>query len=49
VLDETLGAGEHIAQWDGRNEWGEETGAGIYYYRLNAGEFSETRALVKLK
>lgn len=49
VMDETLGVGEHITQWDGRNERGEETGSGIYYYRLNAGEFSKTRALVKLK
>jgi hypothetical protein len=49
VLDETLEAGEHAGFWDGRNARGEAVGSGIYFYRLEAGEFSETRSLVRLK
>jgi hypothetical protein len=49
LVDEPLSAGPHAAVWDGRNEGGGDTGAGIYYYRLEAGEFSEARALVKLR
>jgi hypothetical protein len=49
LVDEPLGAGPHAAVWDGRNAGGGDTGSGIYYYRLEAGEFSEARALVKLR
>lgn len=49
VLEETLEAGEHAAVWDGRNDRGEPVGSGVYFYRLDAGEFSETRALVRLR
>ncbi len=27
-------AGEHSIAWDGRNEWGEPVGSGVYVYRL---------------
>jgi hypothetical protein len=49
LVDETLGAGQYATSWDGRNEGGGETGAGIYYYRLEAGKFSEARSLVRVK
>ena len=49
VLDETLEAGEHAAFWDGRNARGEAVGTGVYFYRLDAGHFSETRPLVRLR
>lgn len=49
LVDEPLVSGPHTASWDGRNEGGGDTGAGIYYYRLEAGEFSKARSLVKLR
>jgi hypothetical protein len=49
LVDEPMGAGTHAAWWDGRNDGGEEVGSGIYYYRLDAGEFSEARPLVRVK
>jgi flagellar hook assembly protein FlgD len=49
LIDDPLSAGPHAALWDGRNDGGGETGAGIYYYRLEAGQFSDARALVRLK
>ncbi len=49
LIDEELDVGPHTARWDGRNEVGGNTASGIYYYRLEAGEFSEARALVKLR
>ena len=35
--------------WDGTNFAGEKVHSGIYFYRLLAGEFSETRKLLVLK
>jgi len=41
--------GSHEVTWDGRNDVAQEVAAGIYFYRLDAGEFSATRRLVKLR
>ncbi len=35
--------------WDGRNANGEEVSSGIYFYRLQAGDYSQTRKMVILK
>jgi hypothetical protein len=49
LLDETIAPGSHRVAWDGRNDGGQEVAAGVYFYRLDAGEFSATRRLVKLR
>ena len=35
--------------WDGRNEFGEPVGSGVYFYHLSAGEYSATKKMVILK
>ena len=35
--------------WDGRNEFGERVGSGVYFYYLSAGDYSATRKMVILK
>jgi hypothetical protein len=37
------------AYWDGRDALGQPVSSGVYYYRLDAGEFSKTRKMVILK
>ena len=37
------------AYWDGRNSLGEPVGSGVYFYQLQADNFSATRKLVILK
>jgi len=34
LSDESRGAGEHIVQWDGRDNHGQDVAAGIYFGRL---------------
>jgi hypothetical protein len=49
LVDEPLSAGPHLARWDGRNDGGSPVGSGTYFYRLEAGAFSETRTLVRVR
>ena len=42
----TLAAGNHRAEWDGRDASGTPARAGLYLYRLGVGPASETRRMV---
>jgi hypothetical protein len=37
------------AYWDGRNDAGEQVASGVYFYQLQAGDFSATRRMVIVK
>lgn len=49
VIDRFLAAGRHSVTWDGRNGTGTPTASGVYFYRLVAGEFSETKKLALIR
>ena len=40
---------ERAIYWDGRNDSGEWVSSGVYFYRLQAGDYSQTRKMVILK
>ncbi|MBI3872765.1 MAG: T9SS type A sorting domain-containing protein, partial [candidate division Zixibacteria bacterium] len=41
--------GAHRVTWDGRDQAGRQVASGVYYYRLRAGEYSQTRPMLLLK
>ncbi|HKW14425.1 MAG TPA: FlgD immunoglobulin-like domain containing protein [Candidatus Krumholzibacteria bacterium] len=41
--------GTHSVTWDGRDSAGSTVSSGVYFYRLDAGKFSDTRKMVMLK
>lgn len=49
LVSGSMPAGQHTVEWDGRDGTGEEVGSGIYFYRLQGGEFSETRKMLLMK
>lgn len=42
-------AGYHKVTWDGKNDNGQQTPSGVYFYRLDAGNFSQSMKMVMLK
>jgi hypothetical protein len=49
VAAETVAAGRHEVVWDGRDRNGRVVAAGVYLYRLTAGEYLETRRMTLVK
>jgi parallel beta-helix repeat protein len=49
LVEEVRPPGEHSTAWDGRNQNDLPVGSGVYFCRMDAGPFSETRKLVVLK
>ena len=39
----------HAAYWDGRNQNAESVGSGVYFYQLDAGDYSQVRRMVVVK
>jgi len=49
VSAEVTAAGRHEVVWNGRNEDGRVVAAGVYFYRLDAGRYTETRRMTLVK
>ncbi len=48
LIAQELGAGRHRAVWDGRDERGQRVSPGVYFTRIQAGEFDWTQRVVRL-
>ena len=49
LVDATRPAGRHTIEWDGMNDRRQPVASGIYFYRLTAGSFVETRKMVMVR
>jgi hypothetical protein len=49
LLDRWLPPGRYRKIWDARNEAGLKLGSGIYFYRITAGDYVQTRKMILLK
>jgi hypothetical protein len=49
LLDSSMPAGTHEVSWAGRNQAGSPAASGVYFYKLEAGEYSMSRRMVLLK
>ncbi len=49
LVDGVKSAGLYTANWDGTNNNNQAVASGIYFYRIESGDFSETKKMVLLK
>nr|MBN2276478.1 T9SS type A sorting domain-containing protein [candidate division Zixibacteria bacterium] len=49
LVDEDLPAGRHLIRWNGRDDVGTEVASGIYFYRVDYGNLSQTRKMIMIK
>ena len=46
LVDAPQAAGMHTVQWDGKNKNGQKVSSGMYFYRLTAGSFVQTKRMM---
>ncbi|MCK4224262.1 MAG: T9SS type A sorting domain-containing protein [candidate division Zixibacteria bacterium] len=49
LVDEEMKPGVYVADWDGKDEKGNFVSSGIYFYRMQAGDFSDMKKMVLVK
>lgn len=49
LVDQQQAAGVRQVVWDGRNQSGEEVASGVYFYRLEADDFSQTKKMILVR
>jgi hypothetical protein len=49
LVNDARAAGAHSVIWNGSNDNGENVASGVYFYRIESGQFSETRKMMLLK
>ncbi len=49
VVDGQMEAGNHAVVWDGRNSGNQQVASGVYFYRLQAGSYNQTKKMMLLK
>ncbi|NOX38413.1 MAG: T9SS type A sorting domain-containing protein [Calditrichaeota bacterium] len=49
LVEEHQPAGRYTVQWNGRDDFGRQMPAGIYFYRLKAGQFEQVRKMVLVR
>jgi hypothetical protein len=49
LVDEQKAPGSYVASWDGHDRNGERVASGVYFLRMRAGAFVETKKIVMLK
>jgi flagellar hook assembly protein FlgD len=49
LVHEYQQAGYRSALWDGRNEAGGDVASGVYFYRIEAGDFSSVKRMTLVR
>jgi hypothetical protein len=49
LVDDNLPSGYYLTRWDGMDEKGQPVASGIYFYRIKAGDFVQTKRMLLMR
>jgi len=49
IVDRIMSAGEHTVEWDATSEAGVKVSSGVYFYRLSAGDVTQSKKMILAK
>jgi len=49
LVDEYKEAGQHMVIWNGQNSRGQPVSSGIYFYRIESGDFMDSKKMMLLR
>ena len=49
IVDQSFSPGKYKVGWNGTDQYGSSVASGIYFYRIVAGDFTETKNMILLK
>ena len=49
IVDESKSAGRHTVLWNGRDYYGNQVTSGVYFYKIQAGDFARSKKMLLLK
>jgi len=49
LVKENFQAGQHIVNWNGQNDYGSAVSTGVYFYRIKAGDFIDSKKMVLVR
>jgi len=49
LVDDVMRAGNQTVTWDGTDATGHQVSSGVYFYKLRAGDFTDTKKMLLLK
>lgn len=49
LINKSLPAGEYSVRWNGRDQLGNKASSGMYFYRIQAGDYTKTRKMILMK
>lgn len=49
LISETREAGNHLVSWDGKNDFNQQLGSGVYLYKITVNDFQASKRILYLK
>ncbi|UCD93521.1 MAG: T9SS type A sorting domain-containing protein, partial [Candidatus Zixiibacteriota bacterium] len=49
LVDGKMRHGDHVVQWNGENSSGQQVASGVYFYRLSAEDFADSKKMVLIR